>query len=322
MSATPTTKATSLPDRSTTPAPSPSSPSSSGTSPSATSRASTGMPWRRRIAYNKVNFWWLFLVPFCIVWIYPFAWMVSSAFKSQREMLLGGISLIPTQPTIDNFVRAWTVARFGEYTMNTITFSVTVVLIVLLVSSTSGYALGRGRMPGKYALVGLLVATMFIPHGYTIIPVYQLVQALGLSNGLLGAVLAAAGPAHVIQIMLFMGYFAGLPDELGEAARIDGAGYLRTFFSIYLPLSKPIMGTVALFNFIGAWNAFMVPLVFTLGRPDLRTLGVGMYGFFGADTTDWTGLAAGACISIVPIVIVFLLLQKTFVEGIAGAVKF
>lgn len=277
---------------------------------------------RRWLARNRVNTWWLFLVPFCLLWIFPFLWMVSASFKSQREMLLGGIGLIPTQPTLENFGRAWQTARFGEYTANTITFSVAVVVMVILVSATAGYALGRGRMPGKYVVVGMLVATMFIPHGYTIIPVFQLVNALGLGNGLLGAALAAAGPAHVVQILLFMGFFAGLPDELEDAAKIDGAGFLRTFWSIYLPLSKPIMGSVALFVFIGAWNAFMVPLVFTLGRPELRTLGVGMYGFYGQYTADWTGLAAGACISIIPIVIVFLFLQRTFVEGIAGAVKF
>lgn len=279
------------------------------------------MPLMRRLAYSKVNLWLIFLIPFSVVWMFPFLWMISAAFKSQSEMFLGGIGLIPKEPTVENFARAWTTARFGEYTLNTITFSVTTVIIVVLVSATAGYALGRGRMPGKVILVGLLIATMFIPHGYTIIPVFQLVNALGLGNGLLGAVLATAGPAHVVQIMLFMGYFSGLPNELGEAATIDGAGYLRTFWSIYLPLSKPII-TVALFQFIGAWNAFMVPLVFTLGRPDLRTLGVGMYGFYGQYTADWTGLAAGACISIIPIVIVFLFLQKSFVEGIAGAVKF
>jgi raffinose/stachyose/melibiose transport system permease protein len=118
-----------------------------------------------------------------------------------------------------------------------------------------------------------------------------------------------------------MGFFNGIPSELREAATLDGAGYLRTFFSVMLPLAQPVTGTVVLMNFIGAWNAFLVPLVFTLGNPELRTLGVGMYNFFGTDTTDWAGLAAGATISVVPIVIVFLFLQKSFVEGVAGAVK-
>ncbi|WP_237742715.1 carbohydrate ABC transporter permease [Actinopolymorpha alba] len=269
----------------------------------------------------RLQLWHAFLVPFALMWIYPFVWVVSSAFKSQREMLLGGLSVWPAEPTFDNFVRAWQVANFGEYTLNTVVFSAAVVTVVVFVSATAGYALGRGQMPGKKIVVGVLIATMFIPHGYTIIPVFKLVDELGLNNGLIGAVLAAAGPAHVVQILLFMGYFSSLPQELEDAARIDGAGYVRIFWQVMLPLAKPIIGTVTLFTFISAWNAFMVPLVFTLGRPDLRTLGVGMYSFFGQYTADWTGLAAAACISLLPIVTVFLCLQRTFVEGIAGAVK-
>ncbi|WP_432969815.1 carbohydrate ABC transporter permease [Dactylosporangium sp. CA-233914] len=272
-------------------------------------------------ARHRINLWHLLLVPLCALWVYPFVWVVSASFKSQREMLLGGLSIIPDKPTLDNFVRAWNVARFGEYTINTVTFSVAVVILVLLVSATAGYALGRGNVPGRKVIVGVLVATMFIPHGYTIIPVFELITSLGLSKGLIGAVLAQAGPTHVIQILLFMGYFAGIPQELEDAAQIDGAGFWRTFWSVMLPLSRPVLGSVTLFVFISAWNAFFVPLVFTLGDTRLRTLGVGMYSFYGQYTTDWTGLAAGAFISLIPIIIVFVCLQKTFVEGLAGAVK-
>lgn len=273
------------------------------------------------LARHRTNVWHLLLIPLCALWVYPFVWVVSASFKSQREMLLGGLSLIPDSPTLDNITRAWDLAKFGQYTLNTVTFSVTVVIMVLLTSATAGYALGRGNVPGRKAIVGVLVATMFIPHGYTIIPLFDLINTLGLSQGLIGAVLAQAGPAHVIQILLFMGYFSGVPRELEEAARIDGAGYWRTFWTVMLPLAKPVLGTVTLFVFISSWNAFFVPLIFTLGNPQLRTLGVGMYSFYGEFTTDWTGLAAGAFISLVPIIVVFVCLQRTFVEGLAGAVK-
>jgi raffinose/stachyose/melibiose transport system permease protein len=276
---------------------------------------------RNRWHRFRFRLWHVFLIPFCLLWVYPFIWMISAAFKSEREMLLGGLSLIPDEWTFGNFSRAWTTAKFGTYTINTLTYAVTVVVIIVLASATAGYALSRTDLPGKKVIIGILVATMFIPHGYTIIPVFILVNNLGLSNGLLGAALAQAGPMLVVPVLLFMGYFGKIPRELEDAARIDGAGYVRTFFQVMLPLAKPVIGTVTLMNFIFAWNAFFIPLVFTLGRTDLRTLGVGMYSFFGQDTTDWTGLAAGACISTIPIVIVFLFLQRTFVEGIAGAVK-
>ncbi|WP_154792155.1 carbohydrate ABC transporter permease [Occultella kanbiaonis] len=274
----------------------------------------SGWRWRPQLSH-------LFLVPFCLVWVYPFIWMFSAAFKSQREMLLGGLSLIPEEPTLDNFSRAWTTAKFGEYTVNTIIFTVLVVAIVLLVTSLAGYALSRPGLPFKKLIIGILVATMFIPHGYTIIPVFLLVNELGLGNSLLGAALAQAAPVHVVPVLLFMGFFGGMPSELEDAAKVDGAGFFRTFLSIMLPLAKPVIGTVALMNFISAWSAFFVPLVFTLGNPGLRTLGVGMYNFFGQESTDFAGLAAGATISVLPTIVVFLLLQKTFIEGIAGAVK-
>jgi raffinose/stachyose/melibiose transport system permease protein len=283
------------------------------------------MNWSVKLRPNRRtvrrNVWHLLLIPLCLVWIYPFVWMISAAFKTPREMLIGGLSLLPDEATLENFRRAWTTAKFSTYTANTITFSIAVVVLVLLVASTAGYALARPGLPGKKVFVGVLIATMFIPHGYTIIPTFIVVNGLGLGNGLLGSALAQAGPALVVPVLLFMGFFSGIPKELEEAARMDGAGYLRTYWRVMLPLAKPVMGTVALMNFIGAWNAFFIPLVFTLGNPDLRTLGVGMYGFYGQDTTDWTGLAAAACISVVPIVVVFLFLQRTFVEGIAGAVK-
>lgn len=272
-------------------------------------------------AAKRARWWHLILIPLSLVWVYPFLWMVSAAFKSPREMLLGGLHLWPKEFTLDNFVRAWTVGRFGEYTMNTLTFSIAVIVIMVVVSALAGYALSDSKLPGRKVVMGVLVAAMFIPHGYTIIPVFMLVNSIGLQDGLLGAAIAQAAPGLVVPVLLYVGFFAGLPKELREAAVVDGAGYLTTFRAVMLPLASPVTGTVILMNFIGAWNSFFIPLVFTLGRPDLRTLGVGMYNFFGTDTTDWTGLAAGATISTVPIIIVFLFLQRSFVEGIAGAVK-
>jgi ABC-type glycerol-3-phosphate transport system permease component len=279
-------------------------------------------PRRRRAAgeRRRVMLWHILLAPIAFIWVYPFLWMVSAAFKSPREMLLGGIGLWPSEFTLDNFVRAWTVGRFGEYTINTFVFSAAAVTIVVLVSSLAGFALSDSGLPGRKVILAVLVGAMFIPHGYTIIPVFQLVNALGLQNGLLGAALAQASGVAV-PVLLYIGFFSGIPKELHEAARLDGAGYLRRFWAVALPLAKPVTGTVILTNFIGAWNSFFIPLVFTLGRPDLRTLGVGMYNFFGTDSTDWTGLAAGASIAVIPIIIVFLFLQRSFVEGIAGAVK-
>lgn len=269
----------------------------------------------------RIQLWHVLLVPVAFAWVYPFLWMVSTGFKTQEDMYRNGASLIPEEFTLENFVRAWTVGRFGEYTLNTVVFSVAVVLLVVLVSAPAGWALSRPTLPGRKIILGVLVVTMFIPSGYTIIPTFVLVNALGLGNGLFGAALAQAGPSLVVPVLLYVGFFSQIPKELTEAAQVDGAGYFRTFFSVVLPLAKPVTGTVVLLNFIFSWNAFFIPLIFTLGNPALRTLGVGMYGFFGTNTSDWTGLAAAATISVLPVVVIFLFLQRYFVEGIAGAVK-
>lgn len=263
----------------------------------------------------------LLLIAIAVAWIYPFIWMLSTSFKSQSEMFTNPLGLFPEEAAFTNFQRAWGTAHFAEFTVNTIVVAVGSASLVVLVSALAGYALGRGDMPGRKIIVAVLVATMFLPKGYTILPIYILIAGMGLNNTLFGVVLAESGPAHIVAILLFMGYFSQVPRELEEAAMVDGAGHPRIFAQIMLPLAKPIIATVFLFNFLAAWNAFLVPLVFTLGAPELRTLGVGMYGFFGENITDWTGLAAGAVISVFPIIVVFLLLQRYFIEGFAGAVK-
>lgn len=263
----------------------------------------------------------LVVIVVCVAWIYPFIWMASAAFKDQSDLFTKPLDLIADEPTFENFVRAWESANFAQYTTNTIIVAVSVAFLVVLVSSLAGYALGRGSMPGKKLIVGVLVATMFLPKGYTILPIYILINALGLNNTLFGIILAESGPAHIVAILLFMGYFHQIPRELEEAAIVDGAGHWRIYLKIMLPLSKPVAATVVLFTFIGAWNSFLIPLVFTLGNPDLRTQGVGIYAFFGEHSIDWTGLAAAGLISVTPIIIVFLFLQKYFIEGIAGAIR-
>ena len=263
----------------------------------------------------------LLLLTLTLIWSYPFIWIISSSFKSQSEMFLGGINIIPKEFTFANFVRAWELANFAQFFINSVIITLSVVLLVLIITSMAGYALGRGRMPGKKLIMTILVISMFLPKGFTILPLFELIVGLGLNNTLAGVILAESGPSKIVSILLFIGYFSSLPKEMEESATIDGAGYFRMFFSIMLPLSKPIIGTVTIFSFIGAWNAFFVPLIITLSKPSLRTLGVGMYNFFGTNSVDWTGLAAGACMSVIPIIIVFLFLQRYFIEGLAGSIK-
>ncbi len=263
----------------------------------------------------------ILLIAVGLIWIYPFIWMVTASFKTNSEYIAGGLSLIPQSFQLDNYIRAWDTANFSTYFFNTLIISVSVVAIVILLCGMTGYVLGRYQFPGRKVVFVLVTATLFLPKGYTIIPIYTLVNSLGLNNTLAGVILAEAGGAHVLFILLFTAYFRGLPKELEEAAQIDGAGFIRTFIQVMLPLAKPIIATTGILQFMYSWNSFLIPLVFTLSKPELRTLGVGMYQFVGEHSIDWTGAAAAASISLIPIIIVFVLFQRYFVEGMAGAVK-
>jgi len=277
---------------------------------------------RRRLRASTVRaiFVSLILIPISVLWIYPLLWMVSASLKTNRE-IFGGLGLIPAEPQWENYVRAWEQARIGQYFLNTVVITLSSVILVVVLTSMIGYVLGRYTFPGKRLIVGLFVATVFLPTGYTIIPVFEMVNRLRLADTLWGVILAQSGAAHVLYILLFAGYFSQLPRELEEAAIMDGAGFVRVFGQVMLPLAMPIMATVIILQFIDSWNDFLLPLVLTLSRPDLRTLAVGMYAFRGEFYVDWSGMAAAASISLLPVILVFLFMQRYFVEGIAGAVK-
>ncbi|RZU14270.1 carbohydrate ABC transporter membrane protein 2 (CUT1 family) [Kribbella rubisoli] len=268
--------------------------------------------------------WWLaaiFLVGIAILWIFPFLWMLSASLKDNMEMFSGGLKLWPSKFVWDNYARAWNDAHFGRYLINTIVVTVITVVIVTIRCATAGYVLARYKFRGSKLFLGVLVATLFVPTGYTIIPVVKISMQLHLIDSLSGMILALSGGAYVSAILIYFGYFRQIPRELEEAALVDGAGFVRTFFSVMLPLAMPVTATVAVLTFITTWNAFFLPLVFTFSRPDLRTVSVGMQAFVGETATDWSGMAAAGVISIVPVVVLFIFMQRYFVEGISGAVK-
>ncbi|WEG11202.1 carbohydrate ABC transporter permease [Pullulanibacillus sp. KACC 23026] len=263
----------------------------------------------------------IFLIVLGVIWIYPFLWMISASFKTNRSFFGSGLNLIPKVWHWENYTRAWQTAHFAQYFLNSVIVTVSTVIIVTVVCALTGYALGRVRFPGRRVAMVLIAATMFIPKGYTIIPLFEIIRHIGLMNNLLGVIVAESAGAHVLYILLFTSFFSSLPDELEDAAAIDGCGFFRTFWRVMLPLSGPVIATTAIMQFIWSWNAFLEPLIFTLNRPDLRTLAVGMYSFVGEYMTDYTGMTAGATISLIPIMLVFIFMQRYFVEGIAGAVK-
>ncbi len=272
-----------------------------------------------KIAKNTFSHMLLILVG--IIWIYPFLWMVSASFKSQPEFFGNRLGLIPKDPTTDNIVRIWEKANFSQYFLNTVLVTFFAVIIVLLMTMLAGYAMGRYNFVGKKVIMSIFLGSIAIPLVSTIIPTYEVVKGMHLVGTRTGLVLAQAGGAHVIFLLLFTSFFGSAPKELEEASNIDGCNFFNTFFYIMMPLCKPIATTVVIMETIWCWNAFMLPLVLTLNNPASRTLAVGLYAFKGENTVDWTGIAAGGTIAVIPVIILFIFMQKYFVEGIAGAVK-
>ena len=256
-----------------------------------------------------------------IAWIYPFIWMISSSLKTNTTFLTSGINPIPEKLNWENYARAWEVANFSTYFVNSVLITLGTVFIVVSLSCLTGYALGRVDFPGRKAVIVAIGALMFIPTGYTIIPLYQFMKFLGLSDTLYGVILAESSGAHVLFILLFAAFFSRVPKEIEESASMDGAGFLMTFYKIVLPTAKPVIATAVIMQFIWTWSSFLVPLVLTLNNPELRTLAVGMLSFVGKYQTDWTGMAAGATISLLPVIIIFIIMQRYFIEGISGSVK-
>lgn len=254
-------------------------------------------------------------------YLYPFLWMLAGSLKSLNGFFTQGLSLVPDAWLWRNYFDAWTVARFGTYFANTVFVTISVVVLTNLFSSMAGFAIARTNLPGKRLLIGAILVTLFLPRGYTILPVFEVILKLGLNNTLWSVILVNTAGGMIFNTFLYMGYFNTLHREIEEAAIIDGASFPRLYWTIMLPLAGPMIATVTLFTFISNWNDFFTPLVFTLGRPELRTLAVGMYAFAGENSRDWTLMCAGAVITIAPIVLVFLVLQRYFIEGIAGAVK-
>jgi raffinose/stachyose/melibiose transport system permease protein len=254
-------------------------------------------------------------------WVYPLLWAIAGSLKTDTGFIGSGLSLIPHGTHWHNYVHAWNGANFSDYFANSVIITSCTVFFTLLFSSMAGYALARTSFPGRKVLLGVILVTFFLPRGYTIVPVYDTINRLGLLNTVWSVVLVQVASGMVFNTFLFMGYFRTVAKEIEEAARVDGAGYHQTYLYVILPLARPMLATLGLFAFIQSWNDFMTPLVFTLGQPHLRTVSVGLYAFISQTSTDWTALAAASVISLAPIMIVFIVAQRHIVAAIAGAVK-
>ena len=255
-----------------------------------------------------------------ILWITPFAVMLLIALSSKNTNSFMEL-FSENSFTFDNFVRAWKEARFSSYFINTAVITIASVLIVLAVTALAGYIMGRFEFRGKKLLSSVMLVCMGIPTIFFTIPVYQILRMLNCESSLAGMILAEAGGGHVIFILLFARFFQSLPNALEESAILEGASEFDVFFRIMFPLSAPMIGTVVITQSIWTWNSFLYPLILSINKPQIRTLSVGLYSFQGENIVEWGNIAAGACITILPMMLLFIMFQKYFIQGISGAVK-
>jgi len=257
--------------------------------------------------------------------LYPIIYIILGSFKENAELLRGGMQIFPKAFIFDNYVEAWEKANFAIYTFNSFFISFGVMALTLVTTSMAGYVFSRKQFKGKELLYSIFVAFMFVNVGsVTLRPLFELAVKVKMNTSLVSVIIISAGMGQATYIFLARGFVNTIPKELDEAAKIDGCTFFQIYYRVILPLLKPILATIGLLSFRTGWNEYILPLVFTMSNEKLRplTVGVVMLKSSGDATAAWNIMFAGATISIVPIILLYLFTSKHFMSGlVAGAVK-
>ncbi len=279
---------------------------------------SGGLAWHQKLVIQAV------LALLCLPAIMPLGWMVSTSLKTNEQLfpkqsanapILSVSNLIPHPVTFKNYPDALNAVPFRVYLRNTVFLCAVTVFGAVFSSAMVAYGFARLQFFGKSVLFIAMISTMAVPDQVTMVPVFALYRALGWY----GTYLPLTVPAFcggAFYIFLLTQFFRTIPEELAEAARVDGSSEWRIFTRVVLPLAKPALATIALFQFIGAWNDFLGPLIY-LNDPNMYTVAYGLQQFVSKNTSQWTFLMAGATLFTVPVIVLFFFAQKTFIQGIA-----
>ena len=270
----------------------------------------------RRLASIVVN---VLLVALAVISLGPLLWMLSVSFMQTGEAGHFPPPLLPSAPTLDNYRQLFVRAGMGRYLLNSFIVSTSVMLLSLLFNTMAGYAFAKLRFKGRDRTFRALLAALVIPAQVAMMPLFLLLKQMGLVNTYAGAMVP--GLAGVFGIFLVRQYARSIPDELLDAARIDGAGEWRIYWQVVLPVLKPILVTLAIFSFLGAWNDFMWPLI-VLSDQSLQTLPVALASLSREHVQDNELMMAGSVVTTLPVLVLFLALQRHYLDGLlAGSVK-
>ncbi|MCP1312480.1 carbohydrate ABC transporter permease [Paenibacillus tyrfis] len=252
------------------------------------------------------------LVILAVVWLFPVVWVVLSSFKNKTELYSFPPTLWPSEFTLEHFRTAFDKGRFGTYFWNSTLVTVSSTLLLIVVNTMAGFALAKYRFKGDTILLVGFISTLMIPLEVIMTPIFRVIASLGLYNNLLGIIIPPA--ATPTGVFLVRQYLLTVPDELLEAARMDGAGEWSLFTRIILPICKPIIAVLAIFSFMWRWDDFLWPLI-VISDPGKYTIQLALSNFIGEYNVDWGSLLAMSTITMLPVLLVFLAFQRYFVQG-------
>ncbi|OLV19456.1 carbohydrate ABC transporter permease [Deinococcus marmoris] len=278
-------------------------------------RETAGDPRPRRRLNTPMLLAYLVLTVGIVVTLFPFMWMLLTSLKSFQELF--NLSFLPESPTLDNYRQVLLETKFIQWFGNSLLVAGVTTATVLFFDSMVGYTLAKFDFPGKNLIFILILSTLMIPTEMLVIPWFVGVSDIHLTQSVPGAYFAIMFPGlmSAFGVFLMRQFFETLPDDLLEAARIDGMSEFGIFWRIALPLVRPALASLAIFTFLGNWNAFLWPLI-VIQRPEFRTLPVGTALFNGEAGTQWGLIMAASSLAVIPVLIVFAIFQKQIIEGI------
>ncbi|KXG87507.1 carbohydrate ABC transporter permease [Agrobacterium bohemicum] len=256
------------------------------------------------------------VIAITIVMLLPFVWMLSASLKLSRDVFAFPIEWIPAQPRWENYTEIWTKIPLALFIYNTSKLTIIVTIMQLLTSSFAAYAFAKLHFPYKNTLFLGYIATIAMPWQVYMVPQFLLMREFGLNNTHLALILLQAFTAF--GVFLMRQFYMSIPNELCEAARIDGMNEYQIWAKIMLPLSKPALSTLTIFTFVTTWNDFLGPMIY-LTKTELKTIQIGLRMFISQYSAEYGLIMAASVVALIPVLIVFLALQRFFVEGVASS---
>jgi len=287
---------------------------------SAAGRPPIDIPGRERSAVARSIIVYSLLTAVALLYFVPFFWSVSTSLKSLPETV--GFDLIPDNPSLKAYRESLSSFNFARYFGNSVFIATVVTIQNVFLSALGGYAFARLRFPGREVLFFLVLGTLMIPDELRLVPIFQMLTDFPVTHwSFIGSyqgffLISLVGAAN---LFLMRQYFLTIPRDFEEAAKLDGAGYFKTYWKVMLPLAGPALAAITILTFQGTWNAFFWPLIIFLGKEDLYTLPLGIFQFRTQYQTFWPHLMAASVIAIIPIFLIYLFFQRYFIAGITAS---